>query len=510
MMPEPAQSGDANPDTLNQLYTYIAAGFSVIPIDPRILGKRTDRKHPYGELLPLVDGKPSWNPYRLARATRDELQRWAQHDINIAIIGGKISGKGKNLFILDIDDAEFSFWIENHASKLLGRTWTGKTGRGLLHIYMLSDSPVPPKPISIEGRKLMDVRGEGSYVVAPPSLHVSGSRYSTYTNEPNVLALVPDGLAVAYRLCNAFMGTKVQAQSVSSDANYVLPAEDPKVLKPLLKDISRKVYRAIVDGALAREGEWEKCATQSDVDFAIAAELIRKGISDDDIERIFASFPIGQYRYRDSTKSGSYGHSYLTDYTLKNARASVDEADQASRTATGPGWQIVSADLYPYDEPEYALTFQFDDGRKLIARGVRTQDLVSDRLFQTAVGRSIQWFPDLQPGHVGRNFIILGRLIAAMAKPVEIARDATIGGHLRGIVSFILQRDCRDRIPTESGEIGLGWKQDGFIYVRPQQLISRVEAVRRLPNLNEKLWQVIAALRATEMPITVGEHTESM
>jgi hypothetical protein len=34
--------------------------------------------------------------------------------------------------------------------------------------------------------------------------------------------------------------------------------------------------------------------------------------------------------------------------------------------------------------------------------------------------------------------------------------------------------------------------------------------VRRLPNLNEKLWQVIAALRATEMPITVGEHTESM
>lgn len=84
---------------------------------------------------------------------------------------------GLGLMVLDVDVAKGGDdSLENLAEKgELGDTLTVQTGGGGYHWYFASD-----KPIKCSVSKLapgIDVRGEGGYVVAPPSTHVSGDQY---------------------------------------------------------------------------------------------------------------------------------------------------------------------------------------------------------------------------------------------------------------------------------------------------------------------------------------------
>ena len=56
---------------------------------------------------------------------------------------------------------------------IIENTWLAKTGKGY-HIYLRVDSD---KPVKIGKMAKVDIKGEGGYVVAPPSLHPSGKRY---------------------------------------------------------------------------------------------------------------------------------------------------------------------------------------------------------------------------------------------------------------------------------------------------------------------------------------------
>ena len=83
---------------------------------------------------------------------------------------------GNGLFVLDIDsdDGEQSLSdLETEHGKL-PNTWEVLTGRGR-HIYFAC-----PANISIRASKIgkdLEIRGEGRYVVAPPSEHYSGRKY---------------------------------------------------------------------------------------------------------------------------------------------------------------------------------------------------------------------------------------------------------------------------------------------------------------------------------------------
>lgn len=128
--------------------------------------------------------------------------RWP--NLNIAIVCGAVSG---NLVVLDFDEDDekdvhgfdtLSDWEDEYGE--LPRTVTAVTGRGGMHYLYRTDRPIHP---SVNHDKGVDVRGDGSYIVAPPSIHPNGTAYRWNAGEApweievaeaddNVLAFIED------------------------------------------------------------------------------------------------------------------------------------------------------------------------------------------------------------------------------------------------------------------------------------------------------------------------------
>lgn len=128
---------------------YRAMGFSVIPV----LGKR-----------PPIQ----WKDFQYRIALEEEVIKWFETypAANIAIVTGPIS----ELVVVDVDEGA-------DISKLvLPQTVVVKTGGYGFHYYYKypKDKTVPSTAGVIDK---VDIRGMGGYVVAPPSIHISGNRY---------------------------------------------------------------------------------------------------------------------------------------------------------------------------------------------------------------------------------------------------------------------------------------------------------------------------------------------
>jgi hypothetical protein len=176
------------PSLLDAALCYAARGIPVFPVwgvtgDGQCrCGKRDCEnagKHPVGALV----------PHGLKDATSDAatIRRWWQRhpDANVAIITGAESG----LVVLDADGGDGLV-----ALKALGTpatTWLSKTGRGYQQFF---SHPGGATRIGNRAglRPDLDVRGDGGYVVVPPSRHASGRRYEWLTPPDRMeLALVP-------------------------------------------------------------------------------------------------------------------------------------------------------------------------------------------------------------------------------------------------------------------------------------------------------------------------------
>lgn len=149
----------------NQAMRYHALGWSIIPVGQ-------DKK-------PLI----SWKQYQQKQATPQEIEEWTLSfpNMNIGVVTGAISG----IVVIDIeaggDPTQFP------------ETATSKTGGGGWHKFY----KYPNVPISNSTRKLApltDVRGDGGYVVLPPSVHASGKAYEWLSAPENGLAEIPQDL----------------------------------------------------------------------------------------------------------------------------------------------------------------------------------------------------------------------------------------------------------------------------------------------------------------------------
>lgn len=141
-------------------------GFSVIPVG-------VDKR-------PLVD----WKEFQTRFPTEEELERWFSSDnVNIAIVTGPISG----IVVLDIDGFEGEKSLKENAL-FLPPTPCVKTGRGF-HYYFEYQDGVKNLVRRYPG---IDLRGEGGYVLAPPSLHSSGVRYEWIIDLKQGFAKLPD------------------------------------------------------------------------------------------------------------------------------------------------------------------------------------------------------------------------------------------------------------------------------------------------------------------------------
>jgi putative DNA primase/helicase len=87
---------------------------------------------------------------------------------------GVMGGGSKHLLIIDFDDET----VQNEVVPKLPRTFTVKTGRGLLHKYFFSDASESFKLFKEDMSTIADIQGEGKQVIGPSSIHPNGSIYS--------------------------------------------------------------------------------------------------------------------------------------------------------------------------------------------------------------------------------------------------------------------------------------------------------------------------------------------
>lgn len=134
----------------------------------------------------------------LYEATTDMAQirtwwrRWPNANIGIA------TGADSGLLVIDVDlpPAEPSLVRLGELERPLPHTLTARTGGGGLHLYFRHPNRTLPNttgrlPGVDEPLAGIDIRSDGGYVVAPPSLHISSGKY--VWAQPNAeLAHLPD------------------------------------------------------------------------------------------------------------------------------------------------------------------------------------------------------------------------------------------------------------------------------------------------------------------------------
>jgi hypothetical protein len=136
---------------------YVQQGFCVFPL-------------PYKSKVPFQGW--NWKVLQTRKPSQSELESWFQGCVNCAIVTGRISG---NLAVLDFDTMTvFPAWLEKSGLE----SATVITGKGC-HIYVRVSDPesLHNGNFQIDGVHAGQIRFDGGYVVAPPSIHPTGKRY---------------------------------------------------------------------------------------------------------------------------------------------------------------------------------------------------------------------------------------------------------------------------------------------------------------------------------------------
>lgn len=140
--------------------SYLARGWSVLPVRGR------DKR-------PLI----RWEALQNARPSESDVTGWYRHwpDANVGIVTGEIS----NLVVLDIDPKHGGDQALERLQTRFGampRTVEATTGGGGRHLYFAHPGVLVRNRAGLA--QGIDLRGDGGYVVAPPSMHPSGQRYA--------------------------------------------------------------------------------------------------------------------------------------------------------------------------------------------------------------------------------------------------------------------------------------------------------------------------------------------
>lgn len=176
---------NADFDAAAYAHAYLAEGFLVLPLywyDERLrqcaCGRRdcpSPGKHPIGQLTPrgLTD----------ATADDGEVARWLKMypQANLAIRTGRESG----VVVVDIDPRHGgeASWEALTARHGVAETYEVETGSGGRHLYFRHPGPTVRNSAGLLAEGI-DVRGEGGYVVAPPSNHATGGTYRIAERRP--------------------------------------------------------------------------------------------------------------------------------------------------------------------------------------------------------------------------------------------------------------------------------------------------------------------------------------
>ncbi len=174
------------PDIMSAALDYASKGLAVIPLQGKI---------------PLTS-HGSHDASKDPEQIRDWWTMWPNANIGIA------TGKTTGLYVIDADEdpekGKFGLtsirqWERRNGT--LPETCTVRTGRGGRHYYYFDKDEHPNANDIIND---VDVRGEGGYVVAPPSVHPdTGAAYEWETG-----SILERGASLANDVVRHFLGTR--------------------------------------------------------------------------------------------------------------------------------------------------------------------------------------------------------------------------------------------------------------------------------------------------------------
>jgi hypothetical protein len=131
-------------------------------------------------ILPCRGKEPglrSWKQFQERRPSRTLIQLWAQNGLlqNVGLICGAVS---ENLVVIDLDGVEaVAAFCQRFPHLIDTYTVTSGSGNGA-HLYFRPEILPPTTRVTGTSGGNVELRANGCYVVAPPSIHPSGKPYT--------------------------------------------------------------------------------------------------------------------------------------------------------------------------------------------------------------------------------------------------------------------------------------------------------------------------------------------
>jgi hypothetical protein len=161
---------------LNDAKFLLSRGMSIIPIKGRDAQSEDQAKSP----------AVKWDEFQTRKPSFEEVEKWFKFSrYNIALVTGAVS----RVLVLDIDERHGG--SESIKGKFLPITWCDKSPNGS-HYYFLWTPQLNLAPTSRTGLLPgVDTRGNGGYVIIPPSVGYNGQPYVWTRNPKNTSLAYP-------------------------------------------------------------------------------------------------------------------------------------------------------------------------------------------------------------------------------------------------------------------------------------------------------------------------------
>lgn len=182
-----------------------------------------------------IPALPTWKPYQSKRIKEEEIEGYFTGAKGLGIICGEISG---NLEVIDVDtkhDTTGTLWeelrqlIEDNLPETYNRLVIAQTKSGGYHIYYKCNSISGNLKLATKKNKevLIETRGIGGYVVAPPT-----NGYTYIQGEPgNIPTITPEDREILFSISKSFneleeIKPKTNTSSVIYNSKGLSPFED--------------------------------------------------------------------------------------------------------------------------------------------------------------------------------------------------------------------------------------------------------------------------------------------
>jgi hypothetical protein len=467
---------------------YRSLGLSVIPVTPH-------------DKQPITGFK--WKEYQTRIPTEDELAEWAVKypDANLAIICGKVS---HGLHVCDIDSIPFCTWIRPHLPSL--NTLVIETGSDKLHVFLFStDHPSTTAYNDRAGMRVADIKGEGSYVVVPPSTHPSGGSYRVLMGDFEHIRSCANARQVYDRLYAAYSGTVPTA--VPAVAPPAEDFSDRTIIPPLVGAdyekavfllehlaLTSRVKRAIFDPLVeAGVGEWARTKSNSEIDFAVCAQLDGAGLTAEQIEVVFATFPIGSHTYQERGRP-NHGRGYVLR-TIHNVHERVAAKEDAKHQEVGRNFKLLRVRRIEMDDPQYELDLEVRGEERTVT--LNGDDLFEMNIVTRRMGVQLNFVPqfgDVFMEKGGGKFF--AEAIFNLAEKEEVPESATQTGVIKFGILKVLRGNPLHEIPESPAKAPTSWYDDArnLLIVNGDLLVNNIGTKLRPAPAAHQIWQTLRSM----------------